>query len=178
MTQVEIWIWCTVQKVILKTNLFRLHFGFSIKKWIINLEACLSSFQHSLQAFFHTSACKEWLKTLGGERQRGMKPLAPTFRPAGTCRAPGCLSQKEQLHKGSDAPLPFQWGWFYENTFDWMTSCEVMLTFLLQSTIKPQSDWFHPTPCCLSSGAPYHLVLSFSFFVRSLSLSIHFSCAG
>lgn len=59
---------------------------------------------------------------------------------------------------------------FYENTFGWVTSWEVMLTFLLQSTIKPQSNWFHPSPCCLSSVAPYHPSLSLP---TSLSLYFH-----
>lgn len=136
-------------------------------------EVGLSCFQHLLLTLLHVKS--DWRLLVGKDREE-WSPSRQLFKPTGTCRAPGCLSQKEQLRKGSDAPLPFQWGWFYENTFDWMTSCEVMLTFLLQSTIKPQSNWFHPTLCCLSSVAPYHLALSFSFFTHSLSLFTFFLC--
>ncbi len=94
--------------------------------------------------------------------------MKPTFRPTGTCRAPECLSQKEQLHKVSDAPLPFRWGW----------GKHLWLNDILRSDVDILVAINHQTPIrqVSSNSLLSFITLSYRallFFFHSLSLYIY-----
>lgn len=106
-------------------------------------------------------------------KDRGKKPLAPAFRPTGTCWAPGCLSQKEQLRKDPTLPSLFREDGFMKTPLTEWHPAKWCWHSCCNQPSNPNPTGFFQLLVVFHQG---HLIISRSPFLYSFALFLSLFC--